>query len=178
MQDTQAALKVINEMQAAGVIGKYAIGGAVAATFYIEPTATYDIDIFIPFENIPGSSFASLTPIYNYLTHQDRQYKTVGAHFLIAGWQIQFLPADDALYNEALMQAIETQVGEVKTWIMSAEHLMAIALKTGRGKDLIRLEQFVRHSVFNSDKLNQVLARHNLVEKWQQFNDKYIRSVE
>jgi hypothetical protein len=175
MQDTQAALKVINEMQGAGVIGKYAIGGAVAATFYIEPTATYDIDIFIPFENLPGSSFASLGNIFKYLS--DRQYRMVGAHFLIAGWQIQFLPADDALYNEALMQAVETQVGEVKTWIMTAEHLMAIALKTGRGKDLIRLEQFVRHNVFNSDKLNQVLARHKLVEKWQQFNDKYIKNL-
>ena len=174
MQDTQAALKVVNEMQGAGVIGKYAIGGAIAATFYIEPTATYDIDIFIPFENLPGSSFASLG-YFKYLT--DRQYRTVGEHFFIAGWQVQFLPADDALYGEALMQAVETQIGEVKTWIMTAEHLMAIALKTGRGKDLIRLEQFVRHNVFKPDKLNQVLARHNLVEKWQQFNDKYIRNV-
>jgi hypothetical protein len=174
MQDTQAALKVINEMQGAGVIGKYAIGGAVAATFYIEPTATYDIDIFIPFEKVPGSSFVSLGHVFNYL--QTLGYKTSGAHFLIAGWQVQFLPADDALYNEALLQAVETQVGVIKTWIMTAEHLMAIALKTGRGKDLIRLEQFVRHNVFNSDKLNQILTRHNLVEKWQQFNDKYIRS--
>ncbi|HZF00529.1 MAG TPA: hypothetical protein VE344_01395 [Methylomirabilota bacterium] len=175
MQDTQAALKVINEMQGAGVIQKYAIGGAVAATFYIEPTATYDIDIFIPFENLPGSSFASLEQIYKYLS--DRQYKMVGAHFLIAGWQIQFLPADDALYSEALMQAVEKPVGEVKTWIMTAEHLMAIALKVGRAKDLIRLEQFVRYNVFNPDKLNQILARHNLVEKWRRFDDKYIKGI-
>jgi hypothetical protein len=177
MQDTQAALKVINEMQAAGVIGKYAIGGAVAATFYIEPTATYDIDIFISFKNVPGSPFASLEHIFNYLTGPDQQYKTNGAHFLIAGWQIQFLPADDDLNNEALSEAVETQVGAVKTWIMTAEHLMAIALKTGRGKDLIRLEQFVRHNVFNRGKLDQILARHKLVEKWKEFNDKYIRSA-
>ncbi|MDE3068951.1 MAG: hypothetical protein KGJ60_15575 [Verrucomicrobiota bacterium] len=61
---------------------------------------------------------------------------------------------------------------------MTAEHLMAIALKTGRGKDLIRLEQFVRYSVFSPDKLNQILARHDLVEKWRQFNDKCIRTNE
>lgn len=29
-------LAVVNEMQAAGVIGRYAIGGAVGATFYLE----------------------------------------------------------------------------------------------------------------------------------------------
>jgi hypothetical protein len=47
-------------MQADGVIGHYAIGGAVGATFYLEPTATYDIDIFI---SVP----VSLSPIYQYL---------------------------------------------------------------------------------------------------------------
>ena len=175
MQDTQTALKVVNEMQGAGVIAKYAIGGAVAATFYIEPTATYGIDIFISFENVPGSSLASLEPIFKYLS--DRQYKTSGAHCLIAGWQIQFLPADEALNSEALLQAVETRVGDVKTWIMTAEHLMAIALKTGRGKDLIRLEQFVRYNAFDPDKLNQILARHNLVEKWRRFDDKYIKGI-
>jgi len=43
----KATLQVINEMRAAGVIGRYAIGGAVGATFYLEPAATLDIDIFV-----------------------------------------------------------------------------------------------------------------------------------
>lgn len=43
----KATLEVINQMQADGVIGKYAIGGAVAATIYVEPAATLDIDIFV-----------------------------------------------------------------------------------------------------------------------------------
>jgi hypothetical protein len=174
MKETQAVLAVINEMRDAGIIGKYAIGGAVAATFYIEPTSTYDIDIFIPFVNILGSSLASPGKIYDYLL--PRGYKTQGAHFFIGGWQVQFLPAEDDLYKEALLKAVETQVGEIKTWVMTAEHLMAIALRTGRGKDLIRIEQFVQHNAYDTNKLNQVLAQHNLVEKWQQFNDKYIRS--
>ena len=161
-------------MQADGVIGKYAIGGAVAAAFYVEGTSTFDIDIFIPFENIPGSSLASLSPIFNYLTPLG--YKPAGAHIIIEGWQVQFLPAEDALYKEALLQAVETEVGGVKTWVMTAEHLMAIALRTGRGKDLIRIEQFVHDNVYDANELNQILARHKLVEKWQQFNDKYIGS--
>ncbi|HEX4350937.1 MAG TPA: hypothetical protein VH251_11145 [Verrucomicrobiae bacterium] len=176
MNETQGALAVINELQEAGVIQKYAVGGAIAATFYIEPTATFDIDVFIPFENLPGSSLASPGKLYDYLL--PRGYKTQGEHFLISGWQVQFLPADDDLYKEALLQAVPMKVGEVKTRVMRAEHLMAIALRTGRGKDLIRLEQFVHHAAFNATELDQILKRHNLVEKWRQFNDKYIRGTQ
>jgi len=172
MQDTQAALKTINEMQEAGVIGSYAIGGAVAATFYIEPTATYDIDIFISFRNVPKSSIVSLEPIYTYL--KSRGYGVEDEHIVIENWQIQFLPADDNLYSEALQQAVEINLGEIKTRVMTAEHLMVIALRTGRGKDLIRLEQFVQDKAFNQTRLDEILSRHNLVAKWKQFHDKYI----
>jgi hypothetical protein len=174
MKDTQAALKVVNQMQTAGVIGKYAIGGAVAATFYLEPTATLDIDIFISFKDVPKSSLVSLDPIFNYL--KPLGHKVEDAHVVIGGWQVQFLPADDDLYHEALSQAVETNVGKVKTRVMTAEHLMAIALKTGRGKDFIRLEQFVQGKIFDGEKLDEILARHKLVAKWKQFNDKYVRN--
>ena len=39
----KATLQVINQMQAGGIIGKYAIDEAVGATFYLEPSATLDI---------------------------------------------------------------------------------------------------------------------------------------
>lgn len=39
-------ITTINQMQADGVIERYAIGGAVGATFYLEPIATLDVDIF------------------------------------------------------------------------------------------------------------------------------------
>lgn len=42
-------LEMINRLRADGVIGKYAIGGAVGATFYLEPSATLDVDIFVTF---------------------------------------------------------------------------------------------------------------------------------
>jgi hypothetical protein len=172
MNDTQAALQVVNQMQDVGVIGEYAIGGAVAATFYLEPAATLDIDIFISFKNVPKSSIVSLEPIYTYL--KSRGYGLENEHIVIEDWQIQFLPADEDLYNEALEQAVEVKVGEVKTRVMTAEHLMAIALRTGRGKDLIRLEQFVQSKNFNQKKLDEILTRHNLIAKWKQFHDKYI----
>jgi hypothetical protein len=57
---------------------------------------------------------------------------------------------------------------------MTAEHLMAIALKTGRGKDLTRIEQFVTNKAFDANKLNQILARNGLLAKWEQLNYKCI----
>jgi hypothetical protein len=55
-------LENINRMQAQGVIGKYAIGGAVGATLYLEPSATLDVDVFVILPQTSG------TPIYTYLT--------------------------------------------------------------------------------------------------------------
>jgi hypothetical protein len=56
----KATLEAINRMQADGVIGKYAIGGAVGATFYLEPVATADVDIFVmlPSWAVPSSALA------------------------------------------------------------------------------------------------------------------------
>ena len=45
---------MINGMHSAGVIERYAIGGAVAATFYLEPVATLDVDVFVDFHTEPG----------------------------------------------------------------------------------------------------------------------------
>jgi hypothetical protein len=53
MRDT---LETINQMQIDGVIDKYAIGGAVGATFYLEPSATEDVDIFVMLPTVSGRS--------------------------------------------------------------------------------------------------------------------------
>jgi len=45
----KATLEVINQMQVDGVIDNYAIGGAVGATFYLEPVATLGIDVIVSF---------------------------------------------------------------------------------------------------------------------------------
>jgi hypothetical protein len=47
-------IAAINQMQADGVIQRYAIGGAVGATFYLEPVATLDVDVFVTFQPDAG----------------------------------------------------------------------------------------------------------------------------
>jgi len=172
----RATLEVINRMQADGVIGKYAIGGAVGATFYLEPSATLDIDIFISLKTPSDSSLITLSPIYDYLA--SRGCKVEREYIVIEGWPVQFLAVSDALDEEALAQAVETEVEAVRTWVMTAEHLVAIALRTGRAKDFTRLLQFVESGVIQSHKLDEILKRHGLLAKWEQFGDRYLKGNE
>lgn len=159
-------------MQAEGVIGQYAIGGAVGATFYLEPSATLDIDIFVALEPLPGSSIVTLAPIFDYLTSHG--YRSEHEHVIVEGWPVQFLPAGDALTEEALRQAVETDVEGVPARVISAEHLTAIALNTGRPKDFARILQFIESGVLDSAKLDVILRQHGLAGKWEQFGAKFL----
>ena len=40
-------LRAANELISASLIEDYALGGALAAIYYVEPFATYDADIFL-----------------------------------------------------------------------------------------------------------------------------------
>lgn len=166
----KATLELINQMQADGVIGRYAIGGAVGATFYLEPAATLDVDIFVILPSSTGP-LLSLTPIYDYLTARGGAAES--EHVVIGGWPVQFLPTSNALEQEAVTDAVATELDGVPTWVMSAEYLAAIALRTGRAKDHLRLVQFLEQGVVDRKKLQILLERHGLIAKAQQFESKF-----
>lgn len=167
----KATLEVINQMQADGVIGKYAIGGAVGATFYLQPAATLDVDIFVTLPTVPGSSLLSLTPIYDYL--KTRGGRVEDEYIVLGNWPVQFLPPSDELEREAVDQAVSTEVEGVATWVMTAEHLVAIALRTGRTKDHNRILQFIEQDAVDRGKLQRVIESHGLASKWKRFEQKY-----
>jgi hypothetical protein len=58
--------------------------------------------------------------------------------------------------------------------VLGAEHLVAIALQTGRAKDYARIVQFLEQDAVDADKLNRILVRHRLVGKWEKFERKYL----
>ena len=47
-------LELLNELEKQGVSSRYAIGGAMGATFYTEPVLTFDLDIFVVLPRTPG----------------------------------------------------------------------------------------------------------------------------
>jgi hypothetical protein len=167
----EKTLAVINELEQAGLIGRYAIGGAVAATRYIEPIQTYDLDVFVILPTA-SSELLSLTPIYAYLTQ--RGYVPQGETILIEDWPVQFLPVYDALTEEALTESLAVNFGSTPTRVLSAEHLAAIMLNTGRPKDHARLTQFFEFAVLNRATLEAIVARHGLTAKWADFRRRFL----
>ena len=166
----KATLEVINQMQADGVIGKYAIGGAVGATFYLEPAATVDLDIFVTLPSAGG--LLTLAPIYAYL--KARGGVEQDEYIVLDGWPVQFLPPSNALELEGVEKAVPIVVEGAHTRTMTAEHLTAIALQTGRAKDHNRVLQFVEQGAIDKKKLHSILERHGLAAKWKQFEHKYL----
>ncbi len=66
-------LRAANDLVAAGLIEDYALGGALAAVYYVEPFTTYDADII--FVAAEKGLTAGIPEIY--------------AHLQKAGWRVE-----------------------------------------------------------------------------------------
>lgn len=162
---------VLNQMESDGVIGRYAIGGAVGSIFWLEPITTKDLDVFVMLPTAPGGSLLTLGPIYEYLLA--RGYSPQG-QFIIEGWAVEFVPPGTPLVEEALAQAVARDVNGVSTRVFTAEHLAAICLQVGRPKDHDRVIRFVEAGALDAELFETILLRHDLWEKWQKFQQTYL----
>lgn len=172
MSSISQVIAMINQLEDDGVIERYAIGGAVGATFYLEPVATLDVDIFVVFRQEAGRSLLSLQPIFDYLTARGGVIE--GEYVVIAGWPVQFLPPTSPLVDEALADAVTVQVEGMPARVFTAEHLAAIALQLGRPKDKARLLQFVESGAIDAERFKVILARHGLDNRWQEFERTFL----
>jgi hypothetical protein len=166
-------IATINQMRADGVIERYAIGGAVAATFYLEPVATLDVDVFVALQPEPGRLLISPQAIFDYL--RARGGTVEGEYIVVAGWPVQFLPTGTPLVREALLESVERDVAGTPASVFTAEHLTAIALQTGRAKDKSRLLEFIEAGVLDSARFQAILTRHGLLEAWKRFEQQFLR---
>lgn len=156
------AIRCLNELATEGIIGRYAIGGAIGASFYIEAANTEDVDAFVLLE--PGQSgLITLEPLYAALKAKGGVLR--GEHVVIGGWPIQILPAYKPLVEAALSQSIETQFDGEPTRVFAAEYLCAIALDTGRAKDLLRVQMFLEQDAVDMDALRALVAEYSLEER-------------
>jgi hypothetical protein len=144
----ERTLRVLNDLERAGVVSRYAIGGAMGATFYVEPVLTFDLDVFIV---LPGTSAL-----------RAQGYREEKECVNIEGVPVQFLPAYNALVEEALAEAREMMYEATPTRVLRAEHLLAIALQTDRAKDRERVRLLREQASLDSDYLATLLARHGL----------------
>lgn len=158
------ALEVLNQLVSDGVIRDYAIGGAMGATFYLEPISTMDLDVFVLFED--ETDLAPLQPIYRALSamgfHPDEHEREC---VNIGGTPVQFLPAWNPLLVEAMENAMTISYEGVSTKVLGQEHLAAICVQTGRIKDRLRVQMFLESDSFDKAKFENILQRHGLVGK-------------
>lgn len=162
----ERTLKVLNELEHAGVISRYAIGGAMGATFYVEPLLTFDLDVFVVLPETPGG-LLTLSSLYDAL--RARGYAEEGECVNVEGVPVQFLPVYNALLEEALAEARETVYETTPTRVLRAEHLLAIALQVGREKDRQRVRLLLEQAAIDEPYLSDVLSRHGLESRWTQW---------
>ena len=106
------------------MLARFAIGGAAAASYYIEAVATEDLDVFA-LPRPAASGLLVLTPLYGRL-------KELGAtlqseHVVIHGWPVQILPAYAPLVEEAVEAAVERPFHDLAVPVVTAEHLSIYA---------------------------------------------------
>jgi hypothetical protein len=160
----EKTLQVLNDLTQCGVVSSYAIGGAMGATFYVEPVLTFDLDVFIIMpQTVTG--LLTLEPLYEAL--RARGYVEESECVNIEGVPVQFLPAHNDLLMEALSEAREVFYEETPTRVLRAEHLAAIAIQTGRDKDRERVRLLREQADLDKEYLANLLSRHGLQGKWQ-----------
>ena len=155
------AFKVLAELVAEGVIKDYAIGGAMGATFYLEPVVTMDLDVFVLFND--NDSLLPLKPIYDAL--KGRGYlpdELMPECIDIGGTPVQFLPAYNKLLEDALAHARSFDYDGVNARVLPAEYLAAISVQTGRMKDKLRVQAFLEYDKFDKNAFAEICAAHGL----------------
>lgn len=161
----QEVCDILEQLLADGTISRYAIGGATAAGFHGEPLATRDIDVFVFLEPVQGSLLISLEPLYERLkTMGFDQFEDEG--LLIHGYPVQFLSAAPGLETEAVQECMLAEWETHRIRVMRPEYLAAIALQVGRPKDRARLVYLVELPQFDRAAFLDILNRHQLVTKW------------
>lgn len=163
-------LQIIDRMHKEGLYKKYAIGGGIASLFYIEPIATFDLDIFVI---LPESEevLLSLSPLYDWL--REKKYKLVKEHIIIEGIPVQFIPVYNELVKEAVLKAVRKKYEGISTVVLKPEYLMAIMLDTNRAKDRERIIKMLDEAEISADLLKTILNAHGLIKAYNNFRKKF-----
>jgi hypothetical protein len=150
-------LRAANLLEAEHFIADYAIGGAIAAIFYIEPFATFDIDLF--YKPVNDALDAGIPAIFERL--RQLGWTVEGDHLLCRNFPVQFL-AGSSLTSEAVENALVTEYQGVQTKVFRPEYVVAIAVQVGRPKDRSRIAQMLEQADIDRSYLAQILDRYRL----------------
>ena len=157
----EQALRLANEANAKGLMAKYAIGGAFAFIYHGEPFETKDLDLLVSLATTP-SGLIDLGPIWQHFTAGGAVAE--GQFLRVSRLLVDFVPVSDALDAEALNNAAEIRVGRQATRVLTAEYAVAIAVRTARPQDRMKIARLLTSTPDAVDQvqLERILNRHEI----------------
>lgn len=150
----------LNELKAAGLVADYAVGGATAVLFYAEPTRTYDLDVFVLMPPTGPGMLVSLGPLYDWA--RGRGFGLDAEHVLVHGVPVQFLPAHNALAEEAVTTARMLEYGDQPVRVVAPEYLAALAFQAGGSRRRERAWQLLEAGAVDRQRLRTLLRAHGM----------------
>jgi hypothetical protein len=154
-------LRALRTMSDEGVIGNYAVAGAMAIVFWTDPVPTFDLDVLV---ELPTSEGAIVTLDSVYRWAHKRGYPSVDEHIVIEGLPTQLLPAPTALAEDAIAHAATLDYEGVPVPVVRPEYLIALYLephaRTAKRRE--RAAMLMELSGLDRALLDEILRRHGL----------------
>ena len=127
------AVAALNKFKRRRIIRDYAIIGAVAATAYMEPVFTEDIDVVIL-----ADSDEEYLRAYGAIAAESETMD--GMHHILGGVPVRLYPSTVMpLCRDAVEQAIKVRIDNIRAKVATAEHLILLYLTANRPRDRLRV---------------------------------------
>lgn len=132
------AFRVLNGLKRRKVIRDYVVIGAVAATNYMEPMFTEDIEVIVLVDT-DEEYLSTFTAIAQQAEAQE------GMHQVLGGVPVRLFPSTIMpLYRDALIGARQVRFGNLRVKFAFAEHLILLYLLAFRERDHLRVRYLLR----------------------------------
>jgi hypothetical protein len=162
--------RLLNDMMDAGVITNYALFGALAQVRYTEPVATLDADVLVA---VPEADRLDvLAPLYEFCRR--RGLAPEGEAIRVGEWPLQFIPVFSPLASDAVEQADATDFEGVPFRVVRADFLAAMALQSGRAKDMARILALLESKSVTPEEIEVLASRHDLRSAWEKFRTRFL----
>ena len=145
------AFRALNGLKRRRVIRDYAVIGAIAATAYMEPIFTEDIDVIILVDT-DEEYLRTFRRVAELAEAQE------GMHHILGGVPVQMFPSTtNLLFGDTFDQARLVRIGRLRAKFASPEHLILLYLEPFRQKDRLRILHLLPNA--NLDSVRTLLER-------------------
>jgi predicted nucleotidyltransferase len=138
------AIRALNQLKRRRIIRDYALIGSVAATAYVEPIYTQDLDIVVLVD-----TDEEYLATFRRVVEQSEGIE--GMHVVLNETPVQMFPTTvKPLYLDILIRANTVRVGNLRVKVASPEHLILLCLEAFRDKDQQRIRSLLSEADINT----------------------------